>query len=59
MTFPLPIWCCTYIKRGREFCITLPGTDPEQLVEDNKHLLRGLRVDGRLVAEYPAGNAKR
>lgn len=44
---PMQPWCCTMWIQGKPFGITLYATDPDQIERDN----RGIRVDGRLIAE--------
>lgn len=50
---PMKAWVCTYYKDGRPYGITLYGTNPSQVVNDNKHLLPGLRIEGVLVKGIP------
>ena len=48
-------WVCSYIGAdGHTYGITLYGTDPDQILEDNCDLLEGLDVEGQLVATAPA-----
>ena len=43
-------WACSYDKDGRRHAITLYGTDPDQVLNDNCDTLPGLTVDGELIA---------
>ena len=47
-------WICSYIKDGKEFGITLFGTDAGQVLNDNCADLPGLQVLGEQFAAIPA-----
>lgn len=42
-------WLCSYDNDGSRFSITLYGTDPQQVLENNCSSLSGLTVDGQLM----------
>ena len=43
-------WACSYDKGGVRYGITLYGTSPDQVLEDNCDTLPGLTVDGEQVS---------
>lgn len=43
-------WMCSYTKDGARFAITLYGTNPRQVLEDNCEQLQNLCVDGQVMA---------
>lgn len=47
-------WVCSYSQGGVRFGITLYGTDPEQILEDNCDALPDLVIEGRLIATAEA-----
>lgn len=47
-------WACSYDGAdGHRYCITLHGSDPEQVMNDNCDTLPGLTIDGVLHQEGP------
>ena len=54
-------WACSYDgPNGGRFCITLHGTDPAQVLDDNCAALPGLTIDGVLhnvITQEPDGDA--
>ena len=48
-------WACSYRIDGILYGITLYGTDPVQIIEDNCDLLPDLTVEGQIVATSDAG----
>ncbi|MCA0204306.1 MAG: hypothetical protein LCH92_08190 [Proteobacteria bacterium] len=54
---PLTPWACSYTgPDGGRYCITLHGSDPEQVVNDNLARLPGLTIDGVLHGSGPLGD---
>ncbi len=47
-------WLCEYDGPGGRYCITLHGTDPDQVLRDNAQALPGLTVLGELHEIIPA-----
>lgn len=46
-------WVCSYDGPNGRYGITLYGTDPQQVLNDNCDVLPGLKVDGELICTAP------
>lgn len=48
-------WVCSYKGTdGLTYGLTLHGTDPDQIIEDNCDQLPSLTVEGQLIASAPS-----